>query len=316
MQIKFFSKDFADLKMSMVEIAALKNALIQACNYHPAREYIGTTNTTRQEANELQKKLDRLIEICALDCECRFSVRELIAMHTSLNVAFYHIDDIEFDSFVGIDKIYAKKMINLLGDLIYETMPPTVSARICKMTDENIMKGISLLKVEIPRPVQIRRECPLKLEQTTLLLLLFSLKSVKLSSGIKIVFLKENIVCFQSIVQNINFFNLANMASYLLICIDALKEKKSLEEYKEYIFTADNYNHEKLFELKIISGHCSSEEDGILELLFRIYMPARDKIDLPLELQEKVNFSSVYGFASSIREYLKQVGSSSCSNPT
>ena len=310
MRIKFFTKDFADLEMSIVEIDALKNASIEARKCEPSRKYMGTTDTTHQEADGLQKKLDRLAETFAPDSEYRFGERELIAMHTSLNVVFDRLDGLKFDALIGIDKSHAETIISLLGDLIYEKMLPTVSAKIFATRKERITKGISFLNVEIPRPVQIRQECALELERTALLFLLFSLKNVKTFSGIKIVLLRENIVRTQSVVQNINFFDLADMAAYLLVHVDALKEKESLED-EQYIFSANNYNHEKLFELKVISGFLSSDDRGMLELFFKMYVPTRDEIDLPLEFQEKVSFNHIYNFAASIREYLKQIGSSS-----
>ena len=308
------TRESANLQLSVNELIAMKNALIEVCHRLGSYEFETRVHISEIEAIALANKLRQIIEMQqAEETEIQFAYEEVLGLQGSLKEVCGGFSMPNFLEKIGWDR---DKTIGLLEFLLFDvinkmeegTLSDLIEKRRRKIVTEFDLNS-SNLKVPRTSP-QLRHEAYFPISSRLFLFMLFTQKNVKSFSGIRIVeivSLENKEAAAKSIWQKFEIYSLSRIVAYLEVCKDLVRNNEQIEDL---IISPYNYDHKNIFHLQVLSGFISSNNQGFLKLKFSLNANQdKDKADLEnpdnyIEVEDLVSFEDIDKFTGAICEYL------------
>ncbi len=306
------TRKFATLQLSVNELIAMKNALIEVCHRLGSYEFETRVNISEIEAIALANKLRQIIEKPqSEETEIQLTYQEIWGLQGSLVEVYGGISMPNFVEKIGLERAKVLALLEFLRlEVIHKVEKGTLSDLIWQKRKEIVTElGLNSANLKVPRTsAQVIREAYLSIDCYLLLFRLYSLKHTVTFSGIRIVEIvsvENQEVLAQSILQKIEVHFLSELVAYLEVCKDLVRNN---EQIKNFILSPYNYDHKNIFHLQVLSGIITSENQGFLKLNFRLnanqdkeYLESPDNY---IELEYLVSYEDIDKFTGGICQYL------------
>ena len=301
-----------NLQLSINELTAMKNSLIEVCHRLGSYEFETRVHISEIEAISLANKLVKIIEMRQSDdSEVEFTYEEVLGLQGSLNEVCGGITMPNFLEKIGLERDKAIALLEfLLFDVINKMEEGTISDLIGKRREKIVTKlGLKSSNIKVPRTSpRLRHEAYLSMSSRLFIFMLFTQANIGTFSGIRIVEIisQENKrILAKSIWQKIQIHFLSEIVAYLEVCKDLVRSNGQIEEF---VLSPYNYDHKNIFHLQVLSGTINSENQGFLKLKFcwnanqdKEYLESPDNY---IELEGLVSFEDIDKFTGVICQYL------------
>ncbi|HBL14579.1 MAG TPA: hypothetical protein DD379_24960 [Cyanobacteria bacterium UBA11162] len=306
------TKEMTTLQLSVNELVAMKNALIEVCHRLGSYEFETRVNISEIEAIALANKLRQIIEMQQSEkTEIQFTYREIWGLQGSLVEVYGGISMPNFVEKIGLERAKVLALLEFLRlEVLHKVEKETLSDLIWQKRKEIVTElGLNSANLKVPRTsAQVIGEAYLSIDCRLFLFRLYSLKYTKSFSGIRImeiVSLENQEVLAQSILQKIEVHFLSELVAYLEVGKDLVKNNEQIEEF---VFSRYNYDHKNIFHLQVLSGAITAENKGFLKLKFRLNAN-QDKEELVspenyIEVEDLASFEDIDKFTGAICQYL------------
>lgn len=299
------TRKIAHLQMSIDELVILKNALVEVCCHLGDYEFETRVNISKEEANQLAKKIQQTVEGLALEqAEIEFNHRELWGLRGALN------------NYSRNEKTRA--LLDFIGWEIIEKMEEGNIGRMIFNRDSEIQKELNFkfLNLKIPRvSPQVIEKCYLEIGSYTLVFLLGSLKYERSFCGIQVFVRQSNHpdnISNKSLAQKFNISYLLELIAYFEVYIELANKGQEIESFIFCIYSFDKHWSEKhcLFDIQVLSGSVISEKKGFLQIKFQLNLDPKKAEETPdncLKIEELASFENIQKFTSSLRQFLTKL---------
>jgi hypothetical protein len=305
------TRELANLQISIDELIAMKNALVEVGHRILPYEFELRVHISEIEAIALANKLGEIIEMRQSEnTEVEFTYREVLGLQGSLKEVYAGISMPNFIDLIGLDRDKALALLEfLLFEVINKMQEGTMSDLIEKRRKKIVTEfGLNSAQLQVPRSPRLRHEAYFPISSRLFIFLLFTQANIGTFSGIRIVEIisQENKrILAKSIWQKIQIHFLSEIVAYLEVCKDLVRSNEQIEEY---VLSSYNYDHQNIFRIQVLSGTIVSENQGFLKLNFswnanqdKEYLESPDNY---IEIEDLVSFEDIDKFTGAICQYL------------
>lgn len=180
---------------------------------------------------------------------------------------------------------------------------------------EQIIEKLKLSSIKLPRPFRTVKDCFLNLDTAQIDFHLSSFRDNTLSNlQILVTIIDKNPDFISIIVQKINFLDLVSLIAYFQEYIDTIKKNIP---FTLNLFTVYNSEKHHIFDLQILSGNVTSNNEGLLNLYFKLNVTnLGENSKRYLDIKSSTQFKNIFDFISSIQEFIVEayLTDNSCSN--
>ena len=301
-----------NLQLSINEITAMKNSLIEVCHRLGSYEFETRVHISEMEAISLANKLGEIIEMQQSEnTEVEFTYREVLGLQGSLKEVYAGISMPNFLEKIGLDRDKALTLLEfLLFEVINKMQEGTMSDLIEKRRKKIVTEfGLNSSQLQVPRTSpRLRHEAYFPISSRLFIFMLFTQANFGTFSGIRIVEIisQENKqILAKSIWQQSKIYFLSEIVAYLEVCKDLVRNNTQIEKF---VVSPYNYDHKNIFHLQVLSGTINSENQGFLKLNFswnanqdKEYLESPDNY---IEIEDLVGFKDIDKFTGAICQYL------------
>ncbi len=306
------TRETANLQISIDELTAMKNAIIEVCHRIGSYGFETRVNISELEAIELANKLDKAVENMTLyEANICLNYNEIQGLRGALCEVCYGIYMPNFLGKIGLEREKLLSSLEFLRlELIHKMEESTMSDLIEKKRKKIVTKlGLKSSNIKVPRTSpRLRHEAYFSMSSRLFIFMLFTQANSGTFSGIRIVEIisQENKrILAKSIWQKIQIHFLSEIVAYLEVCKDLVRSNEQIEEF---VLSPYNYDHKNIFNLQALSGTINSENQGFLKLNFswnanqdKEYLESPDNY---MEIEDLVSFEDIDKFIGAICQYL------------
>ncbi|HBY79307.1 MAG TPA: hypothetical protein DEG47_20410 [Cyanobacteria bacterium UBA11148] len=301
------TRKFATLQLSVNELIAMKNALIEVCHRLGSYEFETRVNISEIEAIALANKLRQIIEKPqSEETEIQLTYREILALQGSLDEVCNSPHNLLVK--IGLTKEQLLPLVEFISVEVVDKMEEgTMLGLISKKIEQIVQKlNLNFSQVKSPRTQpHLTQECYLKVGSRLFMFLLSSLENAETWSNIQILEIdsQENKqVLAKSVLHKIDPWHLSRIIAYLEVCQDLINQTIQPEIFILSPLSDKNHN---ICRFQVVSGKIDSKEQGFLELRFSLNaQDIKDNFSSYREAVGLTSFAEIEEFTTSICKYL------------